>query len=613
MSDVIIWDADGLPSADHGLVIFWNSYSSSIKNSVSIPRVVEEKAESLRQKYLGWVYAFGKSEVLGKSIVDHLEIRPGFSAWWMSLIVEKSMLRSPRISQAIKLIALEDCLKGGSFRKITLQSADKNLAHSIRFYCEERSVDFVWKRTRQKNTGIYFPSVIKAIVYFFKYVWKRRLFSRSTPDSPSWEKDGVLFVDYLLNISGTEGAAGAFSSKYWTLLVDALKEFGQKSNWLHLCFISASVPSFQSAKLLIDLFNKKSEGTQRHEGFDSFLSVRVAVKALADYAKLAWISFSLPDFRHLYRMEGSDMSLYFLMGGDWKASTRGQTAMWNMIALNLFERALSVIPHQKQGVFLQENMGWERALIHAWKKGGHGRLIGAPHTTVRFWDLRYFMDPRSYSKEVRNPLPMPDLVAVNGPLSQRALSHGGYPDAGMAEVEALRYLFLINPPKKRCSLEESNRKISILVCGDILQSANHSLMTMLQEACATKKTECKIILKNHPATKIDLSDYPALHCTVSELPVHELALHVDYVIASNITSASLDAYCTGSTVIQIVDGKTLNFSPLRGLQMVNFVSHHDELASALELTREGSSNRSEHIFFLDGNLPRWKSLLIQRL
>lgn len=612
MSNVIIWDTDGDPSADHGLVILWNSFFTLVENSVSIPKIVEENAASLRQKYLGWVYAFGKAEVLGKSIVDHLEIRPGFSAWWMSLIVEKSMLRSPRISQAIKLFALEDYLKGGSFRKITLHSADKTLADSVRFYCEERSMAFAWIRTHKKKTGIYFPSVIKAVVYFFKYVGTRRLFSRSTLDSQGWEKNGVLFVDYLLNITGTEGNFGAFSSKYWTLLVHALKDLGQKSNWLHLCFISASVPSFQSAKVLIDLFNKKSEGTQRHEGLDAFLSVRVAVKALADYAKLAWRSFRLPDLRHLYRVEGSDMSLYFLMGGDWKASTQGQTAMWNMIALNLFERALSVIPHQRQGVFLQENMGWERALIHAWKKGGHGRLIGVPHTTVRFWDLRYFMDSRSYSRDARNPLLMPDLVAVNGPLSRRALSDGGYPDAGMVEVEALRYLFLINSPMKRCSLEKTPREVSILVCGDILQSANHTLMTMLQEACATKKSECRIILKNHPATKIDLSDYPALQCTVSELPVHELALNVDYVLASNITSASLDAYCVGANVIQIVDGKTLNFSPLRGLQTVNFVSHHDELVAALELPREESGNRSEDIFFLDANLPRWKSLLAQR-
>ena len=57
-----------------------------------------------------------------------------------------------------------------------------------------------------------------------------------------------------------------------------------------------------------------------------------------------------------------------------------------------------------------ENQNWERIFLFFWRKNGHGKNIGVKHTTIRYWDLRYF----DISKNKFFNLPQPDLVAVNG-------------------------------------------------------------------------------------------------------------------------------------------------------------------------------------------------------
>ena len=54
------------------------------------------------------------------------------------------------------------------------------------------------------------------------------------------------------------------------------------------------------------------------------------------------------------------------------------------------DNILSNIPKQKVGIYLLENQAWEKSLISSWNKFNHGGLIGVAHSTIRFWDLRYF-------------------------------------------------------------------------------------------------------------------------------------------------------------------------------------------------------------------------------
>jgi len=83
----------------------------------------------------------------------------------------------------------------------------------------------------------------------------------------------------------------------------------------------------------------------------------------------------------------------------------------------------------------------------------------------------------------------------------------------------------------------------------------------------------------------------------------------DIVYSSAVTSAAVDAYCTGKPVITILDGKSLNMSPLRGVSGVHFVSNAKELAIAINGAEMSELEQREDYFYLDPELPRWRSLL----
>jgi surface carbohydrate biosynthesis protein (TIGR04326 family) len=294
---------------------------------------------------------------------------------------------------------------------------------------------------------------------------------------------------------------------------------------------------------------------------------------------------------------------------DWRDSVYGVTAIWNCLCLNLFEKILASLPKQAIGVYLQENQGWEMALLHAWRTSGHGALIGVAHTTVPYWYLGYFFDPRSYAREGRNHLPMPDRVALNGEAAFSAYRAGGYPSDQVVEVEALRYLYLAGATTQKRTTRESGQSLCVLVCGDLVPDANQLLLEWLDAAACSLATTTRYIVKPHPSCAIDPAKFPNLGIEIRNEPLQELFPGCDIVLTSNATSAAVDAYCSGLPVIAVLDGQTLNMSPLRQVAGVFWASSAAEVTRALLHFRDAVKSPRPPYFCLDQNLPRWRGLL----
>jgi len=84
------------------------------------------------------------------------------------------------------------------------------------------------------------------------------------------------------------------------------------------------------------------------------------------------------------------------------------------------------------------------------------------------------------------------------------------------------------------------------------------------------------------------------------------------VLASVFTSASLDAFCAGLPLINYLDPKDFNFSPLRGHPSARFASSSEEIQGLLQdeewLTTPSGAKPSD-FFWLDEELPRWTQLI----
>jgi surface carbohydrate biosynthesis protein (TIGR04326 family) len=261
---------------------------------------------------------------------------------------------------------------------------------------------------------------------------------------------------------------------------------------------------------------------------------------------------------------------------------------------------------------LQENQGWEFGFISAWQSAGHKNfLIGFPPSAVIYWDLRNFFDPRSYKRKGHCDLPLPNYVGVNGEVSKNMYLDGGYPQQDLIEVESLRYLYLSNFSVHQSKRgDDISKGKTVLEVGDYLKENTYKQLNLLSSALADVEQSVRYIIKPHPACPVNMVDFPSLRGELSTSSIEELLMMSDVVYSSLITSPVIDAYCAGLPVITLLDGKTLNMSPLRGGKGVYFVKNSEDLSIAINTIEATDLDQKKHYFYLDPGLPRWHKWLI---
>jgi surface carbohydrate biosynthesis protein (TIGR04326 family) len=619
MSSILIWDAEGLPPPHAGKTVLWRAFvTDSTQDCISIPQFVEENASSLRSRYLAWIYELGASNVQGSSLVEHLQLQSNFNYWWMTLLVEKSNFsKSPHIDDSIRLLAFSDWIAGQSITRIILTSTNRPLAECLHTWSEKVGVQFEWRRPIESKAQLSWlrrgfsllPALLQACLWLLKYISERWVLRGEGVQAWRQSAGGVTFFSYLFNLTPKAAVSGKYESNYWGPLPEALRRKGCKSRWLHLYVKDACVPNSKKAAEIIRSFNETSKGMEVHTALDSFLSLRVVLNAIKNWLSLAWRGKYLHKF--IINASKERFDLWPLHADDWRKSTCGVTAITNALYSNLFYVALKDLPKQEVGCYLQENQGWEFALIQHWKSADQGLLIGSPHSLVRFWDLRYFFDPRNYCQDNDMPMPLPDLVAVNGPSATNAYLQGGYPTNKLIQVEALRYLYL---DKYEIQLNRSEEfkfnGLRLLVIGDYQASNTRLQMRLLAEAAEVLPIGTVITVKPHPACPINLQDYPELQFTLSMEPLSDLLRACDVAYTGAATAASVDAYCAGVFVISVADPAAMNLSALRGLLDVQYISTSDQLASAINLffTTEKSERIAQPFFNLDNRINLWRSI-----
>lgn len=620
MTTVLIWDDESAPPITDGWVVLWRAFGGSADDKVvSIPSLIEDNAESLRARYLTWIYELGETPIRGKSLVDHLEIRPGFSYWWMTRFAEKcNYSKSPQIDDVIRLLAFEQWLAERRPSQVTLVTANNALAECMENLCNNSGISFFWQAKLPINESLpWVKRFYRALPFLFQsFAWLLTHALRRWPlrgvGLSEWRQSAgkTTFFSYLFNLVPEALKCGRFESRYWGHLPGELRKDGIKTNWLHIYVECEALPKANKAAETIRQFNAKSQGEQIHVTLDSFLSLSLIFQALRDMMHVWRLGRILrPQF---IVSKVTKIDLWPLCRAEWKQSFSGSAAMSNILNLNLFQAAVNCQPIQQSGVYLQENQAWEFALVHAWKIAGHRRLIAFPHSTVRYWDLRYFFSPDTYLGGKRNALPRPEKIAVSGVASLDAFTAGGYPEIDLVMVESLRYFHLLNSRGADLRAGRGAKAPQrILAMGDISERNTEKQMRLLERAAQLLPADTVFIVKPHPAGTIVPDDYPGIRVTVSTQPVSELIADCDVAYSSCYTSAAVDAYCAGIPVVSILDPGTLNLSPLRGCDGAVFASTPEELAAALiDCASQPSANGKTQAFFtLDIGLPRWRKLL----
>lgn len=596
-------------------VLVWKSYQEDARVT-SVPRYLEHHAERIRARYLAFVHDLGETRIAGRRLVDHFTIETGFSLWWMIRIPEKSPFKSPRIYDCLRLLALEEILLERKVSSLTLHTADADLMEAIGQLCSGLGVGFEpaprsgprrpWSLRRLYDA---LPHSVQGLLSLRHLAlrWRFRRLRR-----PSFSGDRTIFMcSYFFALDQVAGARGQFHSHQWEMLPQWLIAKGLRINWLHHYLPDPGQPSVATAETWAEQFNRDAERQGRHAFLETYLSLKLTIAVVRRWLWLHLVGWRMASVRDAFRPTGSAASFWPLLRDDWWNSLHGTAAISNCVWVELFEAALRDLPHQSRGLYLYEGQGWECALIHAWRRHGHGRLLGVPHSSMPFWYLNIYDDPRCVAIDRSCDKPMPDALAINGMMAQRALTAAGYPAERLVGVEALRFQHLLASDATASARPRPAAVAApaMLVLGDFTRKQTLKILRCL-EVAARLVPGLGVTIKLHPACPVDRREAAALSCEFTTRPLAEIIGDFDFAFSSNSTSAAMDAWLAGLPVAVFLDDDNVNESPLRGETGVTFVSNGDELAAAIEAAgRAASRPPVEHFFWLNEQLPRWRKAL----
>jgi surface carbohydrate biosynthesis protein (TIGR04326 family) len=625
LQQLIVFDSTAMPAGLSGEIYCWNGYAEN-ESVHSLLRYVDENGARFRKRYVNFIHDLGQTVIQGKRIVEYLEVEKNFSLWWMSRLAEMSTFNSPRILDCLRVLALEEILTERNPTRVLLISSDANVAETIRGLCAQLKIEFAWRTEKRKSTVSFhrrlydrLPQFIQAPIYLARHVVMRWSLRNVGPITWFHGRQTVFFLSNFFHLDRKLAEQGRFYPRQWEALPDFLHGQGIWTNFVHRFVFSPDIPNARVARTWAHRFNFDGARQGAHAFLDTFLTVGVVLRVFFKWLLLLRAIPALRAARKNFTPEDSKASLWPLLRDEWHASISGNVAMMNLIWVELFDVAMKSVPPQEIGLYLCENQAWERAFINAWRMHGHGELVAVPHSTVRFWDIRYFNDPRELESTKPLKMPIPDKIAVNGKMAWHAFVEAGYPVSGLAEVEALRYQYLY--PYVANSRSNSGRSLTlcskstepprkILILGDYSNDQTTKMLSCAEAAMSLINKGMSFTLKPHPVCDVATEAFPNLHLESTVRPLVEIIDQFDLAFASNTTSAGLDAHLAGLPVVVFLDDSGLNCSPLRSAAGVRFVSSPAELANALQIAYcEDDAPGGDDFFWLDPQMPKWRRLL----
>ena len=610
----LIWDKSGeMPEGSKGY--YWSGYQDD-GNRISLLQLVEENSDYVRGNFFK-IRATFLSDLYQKlssfSSPSKIEIK----LLWMSLLVESGMIKPSKFLDVFRLLSLEEEILSKNIKNIKYVGPQKTVADALCKLSQKLKISFAWEKSSTKHVQTLLrrfwnilPRSIRSPIWLLKYIYKR--WPLRDINGINWfsGSKSVFVFSVFAHMDKDSCNLKKFYSKQWEILPELLLKAGKLMNWGHLFLFSKDVPDTSTGIGWLQSFNLNSQNQGFHVFLDTYLSSRLILKCLLDWTKIQFFYFHRRNEIEKPLDKNKYGWIWPILEKDWRDSLAGVTAMNNILLIHLFDKLMESVPYQKQGFYLCENQGWERAFLYAWRKHGHGRIIGVAHATIRYWDLRYF---DSSISAVIPDLPRPDALAVNGPAAWLNLQNAGQRMSKCVRVEALRYinLYNISPDSEKKNSPSKIKKSRLLVLGDIQWETTHRMMLILEKLYEKLNFSYEVWIKPHPHNYIELKNYSNLDAIYMDYPLKELLPEIDVTLASVFTSGELDSYCSGVPVINYLDPDNLNFSNLRGSENAKFISTADELFDALNIPENviSKTGTPEDFFWLDPHLKKWKFLL----
>lgn len=612
-SKILVWDLDTIPNIKDRYILSWSG-SIETENILSVSKFVESNALNLRAKYLSWIFDLSNVEFDGKTLLNNLLIRDDFSFWWMTLLSEKCNYdKSIQIDDVIKFFGFLEWIKDKDISCVEIASSNSALIKCICQFCTLKKI-----QVKNRNKRFYLFQTIKSFKFFtfiYTLLWTFFYFLKNyklfKEDKSIWKDNSpdITFISYLFNIDSEALKKNIYKSQYWGTLPEQLGKT-RKTNWLHIFVHGGIFRDFKEAEVKLKKLNHLNNEEQCHILLESFLSFKVMISSYFDWFKV--ISKYRLIKNSIIKNTFQEINLFPFFEKDCTLSVYGINGFDNLMKLNLLESVFLNYSNKSIGVYLHENQGWESALNYTWNINSDNNLIAVPHSTIRFWDLRYYYDVRLLRDIENRSMPIPKILACNGEIAINKLLESGFNPNNLVKVESLRYMKLVNELNNISKQKkEKQTNYNLLVLGDYQKNKTYFQLNLLEKSFVFVQKKYNIIFKPHPATNIELTKFPGLNIQNSSEQIEVLLDWADVTFSSESTSASVDAYIRGKQVLIASNPKKLNLSPLKDFKNVLFINNPKDLASSLNsfTIDKMITNDKDELFYTDHNLSKWKSLL----
>ncbi len=618
MTSLTVWFGQDEPPGHLTHVVLWESFRAPDAPPTvrSLPEEIHQNRDKLRATHLRWMHQIGISRVKGVPLRQGLCIRPKLSYWWMSLPSCNALEPDSPVYSAVRLRMLQKIAVETGSECIQLANADRASARLIRSWGRDTGrrimTDSVFDESTKRQASsssvrakIWLLQIFPPLGALFEF-----LAAGSSQGARDTRVDGggaapIVMIDYMAHLRESKAANNAFASNYWGPLVDLVQSLGP-TEWLHL---SAHRP--KRSLVEEDLATMRGWHTPpgvQHTMLQAGVTWRIRLRALRDYLRVAFLGIRTRSKRKLLWDEDSGASMWPVFRSRYRDDWYGVAAFQNCLALNLFEEFFSTLPKAQLGVYLFENQPWEMALIHAWQSKGHGKLVGFGHSTITYWNTRYFKDGRElWANKAPGVMPCPDEVAVNGPQAREKLQQGGYPAPRLVDVEAVRYLEDASP-----HIQVQQPKDVLLIFGEYDATSTHRILELVKSAITQSGFDGHITFRAHPAMTPHLKSLPDGFAPDGHLSSTEALHDANLVVCGALSSVAAEALHLRKPLYVIGDGRTFTSSPVDTDEQ-SWVFRTDDLATQLRKYRGGEHTSAQptvgDYFWTKPDLAKWRHLL----
>lgn len=436
-------------------------YSKSSENIDFHSTAYSEKAN-----FINFVYSLGNEKM------RNLFKFPGedFSLWWLSLIAEKSTIKSDAYKNLISYLCFDDG-KSIAKRKGMKNNLLLNFGYGFWTLC------------------IYLSQVI--IVWLKVPNFKKRKARLCTDD--------YVIVSYFPYIDAKQLAENKFINKYLEVFHKTLQSSASKK-FSHICIpVDIGGFRFSDSMRLCNKFQKGESLFLLHEFFnfgDLLLSIYYYLYFSVIFVfNLGWIKKQLK-----YPYKGNNFYIWDLFKSDFYRSFAGDNLAAAVLSILSFRKLISSINSKAKIITICEMQWWEKALyLNARKRGI--TTIGYQHSQVPALLFNHFNAPEELQEDtIFKHLPLPDYIATVGTITKQLFCEFGWPQEriivwGAQRFEAFRNLdFLVVPWQE---------KEQYIVCALALDAwETKKIVRLLQEAFSSFPGY-KIILKSHPVVNLE--------------------------------------------------------------------------------------------------------------